>query len=148
MPHCDGGLFQGYSKEPTKYKDKQLFFSGNSIIKAILSEISDKIKGNNNIEMILAGSQSGAIGAMIWASYFKDFFNTQNFKLILDSIPQSNPSVSGSLYETSLQNMMRLANIDGQHPFAMCYLRNLGREEQCFYLDQGYIFFNFQMMVL
>lgn len=98
--------------------------------------------------MVVAGSGPGAVGAMIWASYFKDYFNTQHFKLILDSIPQSNPSASGSLYETSLLNMMKLANIDGQHPFVLCYLRNLGKEEQCFYLEQGYVFFNFQMMIL
>ena len=98
--------------------------------------------------MVLAGSGAGAVGSMIWASYIKDYFNLQSFKLILDSIPQSNPSGNGSPYETSLLNMMKLANNDGHNPFALCYLRNLGREEQCFYLDQAYIFFNFQTMIL
>ena len=74
IPHCDGALFQGYSKEPTKYKDKNFYFRGNSIIRNTFKAINDKIKGTKDYQLLLTGSGLGAIGAMIWARYQKDIF--------------------------------------------------------------------------
>jgi len=37
VPHCDGGIFQGYANQATKYKNKDFYFRGNAIIKAIFS---------------------------------------------------------------------------------------------------------------
>jgi hypothetical protein len=36
VPYCDGALFQGYAKNPTKYKAKDLYFRGTKIIKSNL----------------------------------------------------------------------------------------------------------------
>ena len=44
--------------------------------------------------------------------------------------------------------MMKLANIDESHPFSLCAVRHEGFEEQCFFIDQGYIFYNFDSMVV
>ena len=43
--------------------------------------------------------------------------------------------------------MMKLANIDQHHPFSLCALRQ-DNEENCFFLDYGYKYFNFPMMVV
>ena len=43
--------------------------------------------------------------------------------------------------------MMKLANIDQNHPFSLCALRQ-DNEENCFFLDYGYKYFNFPMMVV
>ena len=47
----------------------------------------------------MAGSGLGAIGAMIWARYYKDytsFLNIKNFRLIIDSIPQNYLSIKSN----------------------------------------------------
>lgn len=36
VPYCDGALFQGYAKNPTKYKAKDLYFRGTKIVKSNL----------------------------------------------------------------------------------------------------------------
>lgn len=37
IPNCDGTFFQGYSKNGTLYKNKQLYFRGNKMIKSHLA---------------------------------------------------------------------------------------------------------------
>lgn len=42
VPHCDGALYQGYSKNPTKYKGLDLYFRGNKIIRSNFMHITQK----------------------------------------------------------------------------------------------------------
>ena len=58
----------------------------------MLKNITERVKGTSNYQIVMAGSGLGAIGAMIWARYYKDytsFLNIQNFRLIVDSMPQN-----------------------------------------------------------
>ena len=98
VPHCDGGLFQGYANQPTKYKNKDLYFRGNSIVKAIFASIVAIT--NLKSTTILSGSGLGAMGALIWSKWFQETYamsSQARFKLVLDSIPRVYPSYkSGS----------------------------------------------------
>ena len=77
---------------------------------------------------LLTGSGLGAVGAMIWARYQKDTFPSSiyYYKLILDSFPQNYLSFTTNTnqYKSSLQNMMKLANVDESHPFSLCAVRH------------------------
>lgn len=70
IPHCDGGIFQGYASQPTKYKTKDLYFRGNAIIKNIFVDLA-KIIDISSSNVVLSGSGIGAMGALIWSKWFK-----------------------------------------------------------------------------
>ena len=99
---------------------------------------------------MFAGSGFGANGALIWSRYFYDEIvlssgKNKRFSLILDAIPYSYPSMKSksNVYENSLQNMLKIANVDEVNPFILCTLRNEGEEWRCFKLDETYYYLNF-----
>lgn len=71
----------------------------------------------------MTGTGIGAIGAMIWIDYYSHF---SDVRLILDSLPHNYLSykTKTNQIKTSLQNMMKLANVDQSHPFSLCALRH------------------------
>jgi len=73
IPNCDGSLYQGYAQNPTRYKNKDLYFRANLIIKSNIKTFSTKIYNINSFKKIVfAGSGFGAIGALTWSRYFHD----------------------------------------------------------------------------
>lgn len=132
VPSCDGALFQGYATNVTKYKGKDLYFRGNRVIKSNLQHIFHKKYNASKItKFVFAGSGFGATGALIWSRYFYDEIvlnsgNNKHFSLILDSIPFSYNSFKSKSneYETSLQNLLKVANPEELTPFILCTLRN------------------------
>lgn len=118
IPSCDGALFQGYATNVTKYKGKDLYFRGNSVIKSNLQHIFHKKYNASKItNFVFAGSGLGATGALIWSRYFNDEIvlssgKNKHFSLILDSIPFSYNSFKSKSneFETSLQNLLKVAN--------------------------------------
>ena len=88
--------------------------------------INNKIKGTKDYQIVVSGSGIGAIGAMIWAKYYKENFSysLNHYRLVLDSLPQNYLSfkTNTNQFKSYLQNMMKLANVDGNHPFSQCSL--------------------------
>jgi len=93
VPYCDGALFQGYAKAPTRYKGKDIYFRGNRIIKSNLDYISKKFNISKLSNVLVAGSGVGAIGAMTWARYFHDEIVMKSgnlkYELLIGSFPFS-----------------------------------------------------------
>lgn len=72
IPYCDGAFFQGYAKSPTKYKNKDLFFRGNKIMRSNLAYIDSIVNISKLSKIVITGSGIGGIGAMTWSRYFRD----------------------------------------------------------------------------
>lgn len=67
VPHCDGGLYQGYAKSAVKYKSTEFYFRGNKVIRSNLDYVSKRFNISKFSHVVMAGSGFGAIGAMTWA---------------------------------------------------------------------------------
>jgi hypothetical protein len=132
VPNCDGSLFQGYAKSPTLYKNKNLYFRGNTIVRSNLEWIAKKYDLNKIGKVVFAGSGFGAVGALIWSRYFYDRIllatGSHKFSLILDSYPRSYNSfrTKNNVYVTALLNLGKLVNQEQLNPFILCTLRNEG----------------------
>lgn len=79
----------------------------------------------------MAGNEYGAIGALIWSGYFYDNFVLNSgrqlkYSLIVDSIPHGykNFKTSSNVYQSYLENLLKLTPIQPSHPFQLCALQN------------------------
>lgn len=72
--YCDGTNEQGYLEEPLYYNNTPLWFRGYNNTIAAFEFARQNMSAFDAAEVILAGTSSGGISAMIWASYLRDYF--------------------------------------------------------------------------
>ena len=102
---CDGGLLQGYTKQPVKVKneegkEEEIYFRGSAIYRANFKWI-DKIFDLNAAEKIVfAGSSFGSIGVFNWMDYLKSMVkNPEKIYGILDTVLYPSPQLATFIVE-------------------------------------------------
>ena len=74
LRYCDGTNEQSYREEPLYYNNTPLWFRGYNNTIAAFEFARQNMSAFDADEVILAGSSSGGIAAMVWGSYLRDYF--------------------------------------------------------------------------
>ena len=77
MIYCDGAYHQGYTKDPFKYKDRQLYFRGSLNTRSHFKYIDQRFDLSQAEKVMLTGSSAGGIATYIWADYLKSLLSEQ-----------------------------------------------------------------------
>jgi hypothetical protein len=119
IPGCDGALHQGYSKNPVKYKDRQLYFRGSVNTRSHLTYINSKYDLKSARKVVLTGMGDGAFAVNSWSNYVKNLAGDSSkvYPIADSGIYLNFPSISGEkLIEKRLNNIYILANADESTP--------------------------------
>jgi O-palmitoleoyl-L-serine hydrolase len=71
--YCDGSLHQGYTADPVKYKDAQLYFRGAAITRSHFNWINSKYNLKSADRIILTGGSAGGIAVQLWNNYLRAY---------------------------------------------------------------------------
>ena len=71
IPYCDGSFHQGNTKNPVKYKDRELFFRGSVNTRSHFKYINTKYNLNGADRIILTGMSAGGVAVYLWTNYLK-----------------------------------------------------------------------------
>ena len=72
IAYCDGGSFSGNRSEPIDIgQNRSLWFRGRSIVHAVVEDLAAKYGMGNATDVLLAGSSSGGLAAMMHADYVR-----------------------------------------------------------------------------
>jgi hypothetical protein len=64
-------MHQGGSDTPIQYKDTQLYFRGNRIVKAHFKYLITKYKMDYASKIMLTGGSAGGIASFMWGNYLQ-----------------------------------------------------------------------------
>ena len=73
LGYCDGSLHQGFSKDPIKYKEAQLYFRGSAITRSHFDWIESQYNLKGAEKVVLTGASAGGMGVNYWSNYLKNY---------------------------------------------------------------------------
>jgi O-palmitoleoyl-L-serine hydrolase len=73
IPYCDGSLHQGYTKDPVKYKDAELYFRGSALTRSHIKWIDAKYDLKGASKVLLTGMSAGGLAVNQWNNYVKAY---------------------------------------------------------------------------
>jgi predicted TIM-barrel enzyme len=80
---CDGGAFMG-NREPISFRKHLLHFKGNLIIDEIFKYLQATRIITDKDEIVIAGSLNGAVAAMNYVDWLKQYTNSP-IRILVDS---------------------------------------------------------------
>ena len=125
----DGANYQGSLEEPLVYNETNLWFRGFNNTMATLEYLKNKYSLFNASEIILSGGSAGAMAAMIWSNYLKNYF-PKNIKisLMIDGglfLDIYNDVSHCYLFRFVLQNLVKTLSLNNSELYNSCsYAQN------------------------
>ncbi|KAL4453938.1 hypothetical protein ABPG74_003821 [Tetrahymena malaccensis] len=83
VPACDGGVYIG--DKTVTYKEKQLYFRGQGLMKAIINDLVQNKGLDQNKNVVLSGGSAGALGTYQYSNYLQKVLKNSQIKAIPDS---------------------------------------------------------------
>ena len=151
IPSCDGALHQGNTKNPVRYRDRQLYFRGSVITRSHLKWIDSKYNLKGARKVVLTGLADGAIAVNSWSNYVKSLVGDASkvYSIADSGMYLDFPSIKGdNLIEKRLNNIYTLANADESTPLEECNKHNAGAEWKCLLIENAYPYIQGRFMVL
>ena len=116
-------MFQGHRTQPVSYKGTDLYFRGQNITQERFNWLNAKYSLNTLVtEIVLAGSEDGAIGALQWGNHLQ-----QNVKgrvrVIADSgimLDVPNPVTKLHYFEQVYSSLAKVVNLEVPNPNLNC----------------------------
>ena len=69
--YCDGAMHQGFTIEPIKYKEKELYFRGSVNSRSHFKWLMNTYDFVNAEKVLLTGASAGGFGAFYWSNHVK-----------------------------------------------------------------------------
>lgn len=139
--YCDGAMYQGHKAAPVSYKSTDLYFRGQNITQERFNWLNAKYAINTNAtDIILAGSDDGAIGALLWANHLQDAVKGK-VRVIADSgvlLDVVNPTTKRPHFQDAYINIMKLSNVEVGTPCAECNTKYPTERWRCLFFENLY----------
>jgi len=82
VKYCDGANFQGYLEDPVEYNGTKLWFRGFNNTLSVFEYARMHLGLFDASEVILTGTSSGGVAAMIWIQYLAAYYLPSSVKLV------------------------------------------------------------------
>jgi hypothetical protein len=139
--YCDGSLYQGHKTQPVAYKGTDLFFRGQNITQERFNWLNAKYAINANAtDIVLAGSDDGAIGALLWANHLQAAIKGK-VRVVADSgvlLDVANPATKKHHFQEAYINIMKLSNTEVGTPCAECNTKYPNERWRCLFFENLY----------
>jgi hypothetical protein len=141
--YCDVSMYQGHKNQSVPYKGADLFFRGQNITQERFNWLNTKYAINSNAtDIILAGSDDGAIGALLWANHLKAAVKGK-VRVIADSgvlLNIANPTTKKYHFQDAYINIMKLSNVEVGTPCAECNVKFPNEKWRCLFFENLYTY--------
>lgn len=139
--YCDGALYQGHKAQPVSYKSTDLYFRGQNITQERFNWLNATYAINTNAtDIILAGSDDGAIGALLWANHLQGAVKGK-VRVLADSgvlLDVVNPTTKRPHFQDAYINIMKLSNVEVGTPCAECNAKYPNEKWRCLFFENLY----------
>lgn len=134
--YCDGSNNQGYLEEPVEYNGTLLWFRGYNNTLAVFDYVKTHFNLFDAKEIVMAGSSSGAVSAMMYVQYVQTYLPNKQIKLSVLSdgglfMDAYNELASCYLYRYNMQVLANFTQSKTLELFKTCEFYNSSEVWKC-----------------
>lgn len=139
--YCDGSFHQGWKSSAVAYKGTDMWFRGQNITLERFAYLNRVYGLNTNAtDILLAGSEDGAIAALQWANHLQQNVKGK-VKAVVDSgilLNVVNPTTGKRYFQDIYQNILKTVNFEVTTPDVSCNIKYPTEKWRCFFFENLY----------